>query len=96
MLLLNQNVNKDSADADMFPVDVRKINWEEYIEDYVVGLRIFALRDQISSLSGAKKKLQRIWWISTFFDLFIIGVFLYIFYSLAMYTFNSASSAFSL
>lgn len=81
MLMLNQNVNKDSADAETFPVDVRKINWEQYVEDYVIGLRRFALRDHLSSLSAAKRKQQQIWWISSFFNIFVICVSIYAVFS---------------
>lgn len=59
MVALQESLSKDTADAEAFSVDVRKVVWERYIEDYVVGLRRFALRDPLTTLSAAKKKQQR-------------------------------------
>jgi len=56
MLSLNDSLKKDMADHEEFPIDVRTISWERYVEDYVVGLRKYALRDPLSTLPAARRK----------------------------------------
>ncbi|XP_057376134.1 putative fatty acyl-CoA reductase CG5065 [Daphnia carinata] len=50
-------------DRDLFDFDVRKINWQNYFETYILGLRLYVLKDDISSLPLAKNNLNRLYWI---------------------------------
>lgn len=47
------------ADKETFYFDVRQIDWNEYIETYVLGARRFILKDDMSTLSDARKNLNR-------------------------------------
>lgn len=49
------------SDREVFPFDVRKINLEKYIEDYILGIRRFLLKEDQSSeaLEVARKGMQR-------------------------------------
>lgn len=46
-------------DRKIFFFDVREINWISYFETYVLGIRRFILKDDISSLAEAKKNVHR-------------------------------------
>ena len=53
-------MTKMSADdKTTFNFDVRQIDWESYTEKYVVGVRKHLLKDDLSSLPLAKKKLKK-------------------------------------
>lgn len=47
-------------DAHEFNCDLSNMNWDSYMEKYMMGIRTFVLKDDISSLPQARKKLQRI------------------------------------
>ena len=48
-------------DQEIFPFDVRKINLEKYIEDYVLGIRKFILKEDQSdeALEVARRSMER-------------------------------------
>lgn len=53
---------KHAQDGDKFNVDLRESNgfsWDCYVKDFMLGVRKFVLKDDISSLSKAKIKLNR-------------------------------------
>ena len=43
----------------MFYFDVRDINWNQYLEKYVLGTRQFVLEEDATNLLEAKKKKNR-------------------------------------
>lgn len=47
-------------DQEIFNFDVRQIDWESYIDTYACGVRQHLLRDDMSTLSAAKKNLKRL------------------------------------
>jgi len=54
------------SDRHTFDFDVRKIDWNSYIETYILGARRFILKDDPSTLPQARKNLTRYsidyWW----------------------------------
>ena len=46
-------------DRDIFYFDVRQINWHSYIKDYVVGIRKYLLKDDLSTLPVARRNLKK-------------------------------------
>lgn len=46
-----------------FCFDVAQINWEEYIEDYVLGIRRFIFKEEETSLPKARKQVSKLYWI---------------------------------
>lgn len=48
-------------DQEIFPFDVRKINLEKYIEDYVLGIRKFILKEDQSreALEVTRRRMER-------------------------------------
>ncbi|KAF8790736.1 putative fatty acyl-CoA reductase CG5065 [Argiope bruennichi] len=53
------NENMLPADKEVFLIDQEKINWNQYLEDYVHGVRLFYLKESDESLDLARKKLAR-------------------------------------
>ncbi|XP_075227902.1 fatty acyl-CoA reductase wat-like [Lycorma delicatula] len=69
----------DLKDKEIFPFNVEDINWEEYLCDYMRGIRQYMLKDDLSTIPAAKKRPK--WLYLTQYMLliiFIIFVFGYI------------------
>lgn len=63
-------------DADEFNCDISALDWDAYVESYMMGIRTYILNDDVSSLPNARKKLQRIVWTKRIFQI----VFMILFY----------------
>ncbi|EFX68378.1 hypothetical protein DAPPUDRAFT_114575 [Daphnia pulex] len=48
-----------TEDQEMFYFDVRKINWQSYLENYILGIRQFTLKDDPTTLPTARTNLKR-------------------------------------
>lgn len=67
-------------DADEFNFDMSNMDWDSYVENYMMGIRTFVLKDDTSSLPKARRKLQRILWTKRIFQvILIIGVYFVLF-----------------
>ncbi|XP_017783692.1 PREDICTED: putative fatty acyl-CoA reductase CG5065 [Nicrophorus vespilloides] len=61
---LHSDVNR-AEDGENFNVDMSKENgftWEKYTHDFMLGIRQYVLKDDLSSLPHAKTKLNRFYW----------------------------------
>ncbi|KAL0280989.1 UNVERIFIED_CONTAM: hypothetical protein PYX00_002125 [Menopon gallinae] len=61
MVKLNQEILRHSDKVE-FNIDVGKIDWDDYIKNYVMGLRKYVLKDADNTLGSARKKLKRLYW----------------------------------
>jgi hypothetical protein len=48
----------DPVDRDLFHFDVASIDWADYIRSYIIGARIYAMRDEPKNLPMAMSKLR--------------------------------------
>lgn len=48
-----------ATDGNDFNCDVRAINWDSYIENYLFGIRKYVLEDGLESMANARKKLKK-------------------------------------
>jgi fatty acyl-CoA reductase len=48
-----------TKDREMFYFDVRNINWQSYLENYILGIRQFTLKDDPTTLPAARTNLKR-------------------------------------
>ena len=50
-----------TKDQELFPFDVRKLNNEKYVEDFIIGIRKYLLKEDQSpeALILARKKMDR-------------------------------------
>ncbi|XP_034234856.1 putative fatty acyl-CoA reductase CG5065 [Thrips palmi] len=61
-------------DRSTFMFDVRQINWTQYLESYVLGIRQFIFKEHPSSIPKTRKQLTRLLWLHRFSQL--LGVVL--------------------
>lgn len=50
------------SDRKEFPFDVAAINWENYIENYVLGIRRYIFKEDISTIPKARRQLSRLYY----------------------------------
>lgn len=50
------------TDREEFNFDVSKIDWEKYIENYVLGIRKFIFKEDLDSIEKARKNMRRLYW----------------------------------
>lgn len=67
-------------DRRLFNFDVRDINWESYVTNYILGCRRFLLKDNIQTLPIAKRNLNRLYWLRILLRLILLVVLGFIFY----------------
>lgn len=48
-----------ATDGSDFNCDVRVMNWDSYIENYMFGIRKYVLKDGLESMVSARKSLKR-------------------------------------
>lgn len=48
-----------ASDRQSFQFDVCRINWEQYLEKYVLGFREFLFKQSPKSLPNSRKKMTR-------------------------------------
>lgn len=49
-------------DRNRFQIDVRRIDWPSYMENYVLGIRHFLLREDPSTIDAAKFRLDLLYY----------------------------------
>ncbi|KAI2564986.1 fatty acyl-CoA reductase 2 [Homo sapiens] len=47
-------------DQRVFNFDVRQLNWLEYIENYVLGVKKYLLKEDMAGIPKAKQRLKRL------------------------------------
>lgn len=60
----NQNVQKlnkklSKEDQELFLFDMKKLNWNTFFETYILGIRLYLVKDPITTLEAAKKRWTR-------------------------------------
>ncbi|XP_037814873.1 putative fatty acyl-CoA reductase CG5065 [Lucilia sericata] len=59
-------------DRETFVFDVTTINWEKYMERYVLGFRQFLFKQKPQSLPGSRKRLLRLYYINQLTKLLMV------------------------
>lgn len=54
-----QQALDNSADQELFNVDISMLNWDAYIKKYIQGIRKYVLKDPVETIPSARKKLYR-------------------------------------
>jgi fatty acyl-CoA reductase len=60
----NDNVQKlwrnlNAEDKVLYPFDMTPLSWEEYISHYMIGMRMYLFKDDLSNVEVARKKWRR-------------------------------------
>ncbi|XP_053994524.1 putative fatty acyl-CoA reductase CG5065 [Hylaeus volcanicus] len=50
-------------DRETFMFDVREINWGTYLEDYILGIRHFILKESPDTLPAARSHIKKLYWL---------------------------------
>ncbi|XP_035741473.1 fatty acyl-CoA reductase wat-like isoform X2 [Vespa mandarinia] len=65
-----------TEDRKFFSCDIKNLIWDTYFESYVLGIRMYILKDPIETLPQARIKWRRLYWAYQGFKLFIACIFL--------------------
>lgn len=71
---LTRAAEETQLDAQEFNSNMQNMDWDAYMEKYMMGIRTFVLKDDISSLPKARKKLQQIIWTKRIFLLVLLAL----------------------
>nr|QGV11515.1 FAR3 [Tetrastichus brontispae] len=52
-----------------YNVDIANLNWETYVNQYVLGIRKYVLKDSPDTLGKARSKLNKLYWVRRFTQL---------------------------
>lgn len=61
----NRNVNellqdvRAATDGDEFRLDIKTLNWDDYIRQYMFGIRKYILKDDLDSMPAARRTIQK-------------------------------------
>lgn len=80
---LNEELSPD--DRRRFVVDVREINWPKYMENFVLGVRHFLLKEDPKNIPACKSKLDLIYYATQLTKVSAVGVSAFCFYKLLSY-----------
>ncbi|XP_029665011.1 putative fatty acyl-CoA reductase CG5065 isoform X2 [Formica exsecta] len=61
-----------------FNVDIRSLDWDTYLHQYVLGIRKYILKDDLDTLNNARRRLRRLNWVdklTKLFGIFVLSVF---------------------
>lgn len=50
---------KASKDCNDFNVDIKTLNWDRYLHQYMLGIRKYILKDNPDTLNNARNRLSR-------------------------------------
>lgn len=74
------NEQLSSEDKLKFLIDVRQINWPKYMEDYVLGIRHYLLKENPNTIDAAKFRLDLLYYATQLTNASVVGVSGYCFY----------------
>ena len=77
---LMRAARETQLDAHEFNCDMSNLNYDSYVENYMMGIRTLILKDDVSSLPKARKKLQRIVWTGRAFKIFLLVAAYFVFF----------------
>ncbi|XP_013185416.2 fatty acyl-CoA reductase wat [Amyelois transitella] len=68
-------------DKKIFPFSMREVNWEEFFEEYVVGLRRYLFKESDDMLPQAKMKWKRLYYLHQIVKIIFCVLAIYILWS---------------
>ncbi|XP_043486970.1 fatty acyl-CoA reductase wat-like [Polistes fuscatus] len=63
-------------DRELFFCDMKDFVWDNYFKTFLLGIRLYILKDPIETLPQARKKWRRLYWIHQTCKLVIASIFL--------------------
>ncbi|XP_059482551.1 putative fatty acyl-CoA reductase CG5065 [Neocloeon triangulifer] len=84
----------EPSERECFTTDVKRVQWDTYVRDMLLGTRRFILKDDISSLPKAKRHMNRLYWLDRAFRIFVYFMIFWMIYSSFSTTSHILSSVF--
>ncbi|XP_071570402.1 putative fatty acyl-CoA reductase CG5065 [Temnothorax nylanderi] len=69
-------------DRETFMFDVTQIDWSSYLENYILGIRQFILRESPDTLPAARSRMTKLYWVHKAVQLVGLIIMLCVFFSL--------------
>lgn len=66
-------------DAEEFNCDMSNMDWDDYVEKYMLGIRNYVLKDDMSSMKNARIKVKRLYWSKRIFQCVFFFLIYYFF-----------------
>uniref|UniRef100_A0A8D8F7P4 Fatty acyl-CoA reductase CG5065 n=1 Tax=Culex pipiens TaxID=7175 RepID=A0A8D8F7P4_CULPI len=60
---------RDGAEFDM---DMAGMSWDAYLEQYMLGIRKYVLKDDLDSMEQARSKLRKLYWIKRLLQVVVL------------------------
>jgi fatty acyl-CoA reductase len=76
------NASLCPEDKRRFVLDVKKINWPKYMENYVLGVRQYLLNEDPNTIDAARTKLDLLYYGTQATKMSVAGISAYVFYKL--------------
>ncbi|PSN41791.1 hypothetical protein C0J52_21752 [Blattella germanica] len=73
----------NEKDRETFFTDIKKVDWDSYIKNFVLGTRHYFLKEDPATLPQARKHMKRLYWVDRTFS--------FLFYCLLLWTLLSWS-----
>ncbi|KAJ9594172.1 hypothetical protein L9F63_014428, partial [Diploptera punctata] len=74
----------DKGDRNLFDFNMDELDWEQYFHGYVRGVRIYLIKDELSTIPQAKIKYQRFVWIHQIMKYFLMFLIIRIVWSVGI------------
>lgn len=71
-----------AEDKARFLIDVKQINWASYMENYVLGIRHYLLKEDPGTIDAAKLRLDLLYYGTQAAKVSVAGISAYVFYKL--------------
>ncbi|CAK9801123.1 Fatty acyl-CoA reductase wat [Anthophora plagiata] len=68
--------NLTQEDRDNFPCDITQVQWDQFFQSYVQGIRVYLIKDPLDTLPQARAKWQRLYWTHQTLKLILVYGFL--------------------
>ncbi|XP_060532881.1 putative fatty acyl-CoA reductase CG5065 [Cylas formicarius] len=72
----------DETDREIFFTDQTKIDYNEYMKNYILGARKYCVHEEPDTLPHARKLLKRLYYLDVFKNILLIGLVLWVLYFL--------------
>lgn len=66
-----------ARDGDEFRVDVRTMVWDEYIREYMLGIRKYVLKDDLATLPAARATVRKFLVVKWVLQLLVVACFVF-------------------
>ena len=77
----------DEIDKQMFNFDMESLVWEEYLKEYVKGVRIYLLKDPLDTIPQSRKKHFKLMLMHYFLlSLICFGLFKFVWFITKLFT----------